>query len=89
MLDWFKKLMPKEEKFFDLFEAHAAKAQEAARSLRAIVDGGLHAAEHCATLSRQEEEADAISYEVMMAIRRSLPDARSILFLPLCSHGLG
>ena len=40
MLDWFKKLMPKEEKFFDLFEAHAAKAQEAARSLRAIVEGG-------------------------------------------------
>ena len=37
MLDWFKKLMPKEEKFFDLFEAHAAKAQEAARSLRAAV----------------------------------------------------
>ena len=31
MLDWFKKLMPKEEKFFDLFEAHAATAAEAAR----------------------------------------------------------
>jgi predicted phosphate transport protein (TIGR00153 family) len=71
MLDWFKKLMPKEEKFFDLFEAHAAKAQEAARSLRAIVDGGSDTAKHCATLSRQEEEADAISYEVMQAIRRS------------------
>jgi predicted phosphate transport protein (TIGR00153 family) len=71
MLDWFKRLMPKEEKFFDLFEAHAAKAQEAARSLRAIVEGGPHTADHCATLSRQEEEADTISYEVMMAIRRS------------------
>ncbi len=71
MLDWFKKLMPKEEKFFDLFEAHAAKAQEAARSLRAIVDGGPGTATHCATLSRQEEDADAISYEVMQAIRRS------------------
>ena len=71
MLDWFKKLMPKEEKFFDLFEAHAVKAQEAAKSLRAIVDGGTDTASHCATLSRQEEEADAISYEVMQAIRRS------------------
>ena len=50
MLDWFKKLMPKEEKFFDLFEAHAAKAQEAARSLRAIVEGGPDMASHCATL---------------------------------------
>ena len=71
MLDWFKKLMPKEEKFFDLFEAHAAKAQEAARSLRAIVEGGPDTASHCKRLSRQEEEADAISYEVMQAIRRS------------------
>jgi uncharacterized protein len=71
MFDWFKKLMPKEEKFFDLFEAHAAKAQEAARSLRAIVEGGKDVAANCAKLSRQEEEADTISYEVMQAIRRS------------------
>ena len=71
MLDWFKKLMPKEEKFFDLFEAQAAKATEAARSLRAIVDGGPDMLANCAKLSRQEEEADQISYEVMQAIRRS------------------
>jgi hypothetical protein len=71
MLDWFKKLMPKEEKFFDLFEAHAAKAKEAARSLRAIVDGGKDTLANCAKLSRQEEEADTISYEVMQALRRS------------------
>ena len=71
MLDWFKKLMPKEEKFFDLFEAQAAKAKEAARSLRAIVDGGPDMLANCAKLSRQEEEADQIAYEVMQAIRRS------------------
>ncbi len=71
MLDWFKKLMPKEEKFFDLFEAHAAKAKEAARTLRALVDGGEETMAHCARLSKQEEEADAISYETMQAIRRS------------------
>ena len=71
MLEWFKKLMPREEKFFDLFEAQAAKAKEASRSLRAIVDGGPEMLENCARLSRQEEEADQISYEVMQAIRRS------------------
>jgi uncharacterized protein len=71
MLDWFKKLMPKEERFFDLFEAHAAKAQEAARSLRDIVEGGKNTQANCTKLSKQEEEADAISYEVMQAIRRS------------------
>ncbi len=71
MFQAFKKLMPKEEKFFDLFEAHAAKAQEAARSLRAIVGGGKDIAASCASLMKQEEEADVISTEVMLAIRRS------------------
>jgi uncharacterized protein len=68
---FIKSIMPKEEKFFDMFEAHAAKAQEAAASLRAILDGGKTIADSCARLSRQEEEADHISYEVMQAIRRA------------------
>ena len=71
MFDFIKKMMPREEKFFDLFEAQAAKSQEAAQSLRAILDGGKQVADNCAKLSRQEEEADHISYEVMQAIRRA------------------
>ncbi len=71
MFGFIKSLLPKEEKFFDLFEAHAAKAEEAAATLRTILDGGKALADHCATLSRQEEEADHISYEVMQAIRRA------------------
>jgi uncharacterized protein len=71
MFGLIKKAMPREEKFFDLFEAHAAKAQEAAASLRAILEGDKNIADLCAKLSAQEEEADHISYEVMQAIRRS------------------
>ncbi len=71
MFHFIKSIMPREEKFFDLFEAHAAKAVEAAGSLRAILDGGKTVADNCAKLSRQEEEADHISYEVMQAIRRA------------------
>jgi uncharacterized protein len=71
MFHFIKSLMPKEEKFFDLFEAQAAKAEEAAQSLRAVLDGGKTIADTCALLSRQEEEADHISYEVMQAIRRA------------------
>ncbi|MBM3505056.1 MAG: DUF47 domain-containing protein [Alphaproteobacteria bacterium] len=71
MFQYIKAMLPKEEKFFDLFEAHAAKANEAAASLRAILDGGDTVADDCLKLSRQEEEADHISYEVMQAIRRS------------------
>jgi uncharacterized protein len=71
MFHFIKNLLPKEEKFFDLFESHAAKAQEAAQSLRTIVEGGKGIVDACAKLSTQEEEADHISYEVMQAIRRS------------------
>jgi uncharacterized protein len=71
MFDFIKGLMPREEKFFDLFEAQAAKAEEAANTLRAILDGGKALADNCAKLSRQEEEADHVSYEIMQAIRRS------------------
>jgi uncharacterized protein len=71
MFNFIKSIMPKEEKFFDLFEAQAAKAQEAAGTLRKILDGGKALPDNCATLSRQEEEADHISYEVMQAIRRA------------------
>jgi len=71
MFQFIKSILPKEEKFFDLFEAHAAKAEEAAATLRAILDGGDGIAGAYATLARQEEEADRISYETMQAIRRS------------------
>ena len=71
MFQLIKSMLPREEKFFDLFEAHAAKAQEAAASLRAIVEGGESVPENCRKLARQEEEADSLSYEVMQAIRRS------------------
>jgi uncharacterized protein len=71
MFQLIKKLMPREDNFFVLFEAQAAKAIEAAHSLRLILDGGKNLADLCATLSRQEEEADHISYEVMQSIRRS------------------
>jgi uncharacterized protein len=71
MFQMIKSMLPKEEKFFDLFEAHAAKARQAAASLRAIVEGGAAVVDNCRKLSQQEEEADRISYEVMQAIRRS------------------
>jgi uncharacterized protein len=71
MFSLIKNVMPKEEKFFDLFEAQAKKAQEAAATLREILDGGKSMADKIAKLSAQEEEADHISYEVMQAIRRS------------------
>jgi uncharacterized protein len=71
MFQLIKKILPREDNFFVLFEAQAKKTQEAAQTLRQILDGGKATADRCAALSRQEEEADHISYEVMQGIRRS------------------
>ena len=71
MFKIIKAIMPRSDNFFDLFEAQAKKAQEAALTLRAILDGGADTADKCTRLSTQEEEADQISYEVMQSIRRS------------------
>jgi len=71
MLSWFNAVMPKEARFFDLFEAHSKTICAGARSLRELLDGGERVPEHCAAVSRHEEEADAISAEVMMAVRRT------------------
>ena len=40
MLDWFKKLMPKEEKFFDYFERHAKTIVEGAKAMRQLHGAG-------------------------------------------------
>ena len=71
MFDFIKKAMPREEKFFDLFEAHAAKLTAGSRVLRLIMDGGPKLLDNCAALIKLEDEADHVSHEVMQAIRRS------------------
>ncbi len=71
MLGWFQALMPREERFFDLFEAHARTLCAGARSLEQILKGGDQVPEHCAALARSEQEADDIAREVLLAVRRT------------------
>ncbi len=71
MFDLIKKMMPREDKFFDLFEAHAAKSVAASKSLSAVFNGGKDIAAHCAALMKTEDEADRITDDVMEAIRKS------------------
>lgn len=71
MLGFFKKIMPKEELFFDMFERHAACLTAGSATLRKLLEGGPQAAAHCKKLMEQEQEADDISLEVLQAIRRS------------------
>jgi predicted phosphate transport protein (TIGR00153 family) len=71
MLTWFQALLPKEEKFFDLFEAHARTLCLGARSLRLLLEGGDAVPGHSADIARLENDADAIAREVLQAVRRS------------------
>jgi predicted phosphate transport protein (TIGR00153 family) len=71
MLSWFHALMPKEERFFDLFEAHATTLCAGARTLRRLLDGGEGVPACCAEIARHENEADEITREVLLAVRRT------------------
>jgi predicted phosphate transport protein (TIGR00153 family) len=72
MLRWFQALMPREEAFFDLFEAHARTLCAGARSLRDLLaEGGDRVPARCAEISRHEAEADDVTREVLLAVRRT------------------
>ena len=71
MLQWFQALMPKEDRFFGLFTAHAATLVQGAGALRSLLEGGDQVPHYCGLIMQREEEADAIAREVLMAVRRS------------------
>ena len=71
MLRWFQALMPKEDRFFDMFEAHSATLVAGAGALRAVLDGGDAVPAHCAEVAFHENEADTIAHQVLLAVRRT------------------
>ena len=71
MLSWFQALMPKEGRFFELFEAHAKTLCAGARSLRELLNGGDRVPDLCAEVARHENDADEITREAMLAVRRN------------------
>ena len=70
MLGWFRALMPKEERFFDLFARHAQVTLAAAEVLRALLKGGDNMPQFCREITERENEADEITREVLTALRR-------------------
>ena len=71
MLGWFHKLLPREEKFFDLFEAHSEVVVKGAEALRALLDGGEAVPRHYQTIMDRENDADNITREVLITVRRT------------------
>ena len=71
MLGWFRAIMPKEDKFFVLFDRHAAILVQGARALDRLLEGGDTIPEACQAIVDLEHQADDITREVMQAVRRS------------------
>lgn len=71
MLAWFQAMLPREENFFRLFDAHAATLIKGADALRHVLDGGDDVAHWCQKIVDHEHEADEVAREVLFAVRRS------------------
>ncbi len=71
MLRWFHALMPKEDRFFDLFARHSEAVLGGAKALRAMLEGGVAVKANCQTVMDREHDADNVTREVLIAVRRS------------------
>ena len=71
MLGWFHALMPKEERFFELFARHSVAVVAGAVALRAMLNGGAAVASNFKTVMDREQDADDVTREVLIAVRRT------------------
>ena len=71
MLGWFQVLMPREERFFELFTRHAAIVVAGAEALRGLLKGGDGIERYCKEVFDREAEADEVTRQVLTAVRRT------------------
>jgi uncharacterized protein len=71
MLGWFRALMPREERFFELFTRHAQVTLAGADALRSLLSGTGDILRCGQEVNAREEEADTITRDVLTALRRS------------------
>jgi uncharacterized protein len=71
MFRWFRALLPREERFFDLFARHAEVVAQGARALQDMLKGGDETPVYCQRVNQFENDADGITREVLTAVRRT------------------
>jgi len=71
MLKLFRTLMPREDKFFELFEQHANIVVGGAESLIRLLEGGSGVPAASREIAAKEEAADAVTRDVLLAVRKS------------------
>src|SRR5438445_7282996 len=71
MLRWFHALLPREDRFFDLFARHSEVVAAGAKALRDMLEGGDAVPRHYKAVMDREQDADNITRDVLIAVRRS------------------
>jgi len=71
MMRWFQAIMPKEDRFFDLYQRHAGTLVLGAAALRELLEGGDNVDSCCKRIFQHEDEADAIARDGMLLVRRT------------------
>jgi len=71
MLRWFYALLPTEERFFELYARHSEIVVAGAKALRQMLEGAEAVAQNYQIVMDREHDADNITREVLIAVRRS------------------
>jgi predicted phosphate transport protein (TIGR00153 family) len=71
MLNWFHRLMPKEERFFEMFARHSEAVLAGAQALRRMMDGGDAINSNCQIVMDRESDADDATRDVLITVRRT------------------
>ena len=68
---WLQALMPKEERFFALFNRHARTIVDGSEALNALLHDGATVPDACHKVMDLENQADAVTRDVLILTRRS------------------
>ena len=71
MMRWFHALLPRDERFFDLFARHSDAVAAGAKALRDMLEGGDAIPRQYKIVVDREHDADNVTREVLIAVRRS------------------
>jgi hypothetical protein len=71
MFRWFQALMPREDRFFGLYNRHAQTLVHGAEALRELLNGGPGVNEAASKIFAYETQADAIARDILLLVRRT------------------
>jgi predicted phosphate transport protein (TIGR00153 family) len=71
MLNVVRAIMPREDRFFEMFERHAAILVTGADTMAAMFAGEAGIEESCARIGEHESAGDDVTRDVLVAVRRS------------------